>query len=98
MKINILIIYILLKYYIIIRITITIITPYPKIKLPSAICHLNLDIIIFDFEKNICVRTKLGMNIEKTGNMISTWKKRHYVVQMADGSFEKVSLKPQNNE
>ena len=44
------------------------------------------------------VRTKLGMNIEKTGNMISTWKKRHYVVQMADGSFEKVSLKPQNNE
>ena len=51
MKINILIIYILLKYYIIIRITITIITPYQKIKLPSAICHLNLDIIIFDFEK-----------------------------------------------
>ena len=42
MKINILIIYILLKYYIIIRITITIITPYPKIKLPSAICHLIL--------------------------------------------------------
>ena len=40
MKINILIIYILLKYYIIISITITIITPYPKIKLPSAICHL----------------------------------------------------------
>lgn len=44
------------------------------------------------------VRIKLGMDTDKTGNMVSTWKKRHYVVQMADGSFEKVSLKPQNNE
>ena len=35
------------------------------------------------------VRIKLGMDTEKTGNMVSTWKKRHYVVQMADGSFKK---------
>ena len=96
MKINILIIYILLKYYIIISITITIITPYPKIKLPSAILTFLPERFTEDDAKH--VRTKLGMNIEKTGNMISTWKKRHYVVQMADGSFEKVSLKPQNNE
>ena len=35
------------------------------------------------------VRIKLGMDTDKTGNMVSTWKKRHYVVQMADGSFKK---------
>jgi hypothetical protein len=29
------------------------------------------------------VRIKLGMDTDKTGNMVSTWKKRHYVVQMA---------------
>ena len=38
------------------------------------------------------VRIKLGMDTEKTGNMVSTWKKRHYVVQMADGSFKKASV------
>ena len=37
------------------------------------------------------VRIKLGMDTDKTGNMVSTWKKRHYVVQMADGSFKKAS-------
>ena len=35
------------------------------------------------------VRQQQGMDTEKTGNMISTWKKRHYLVQMADGSFQK---------
>jgi hypothetical protein len=38
------------------------------------------------------VRIKLGMDTEKTDNMVSTWKKRHYVVQMADGSFKKASV------
>jgi hypothetical protein len=33
------------------------------------------------------------MDTDKTGNMVSTWKKRHYVVQMADGSFKKAMLK-----
>ena len=37
------------------------------------------------------VRIKLGMDTDKTGNMVSTWKKRHYVVQMADGSLKKAS-------
>jgi hypothetical protein len=39
------------------------------------------------------VRIKLGMDTDKTGNMVSTWKKRHYVVQMADGSFKIAMLK-----
>ena len=43
------------------------------------------------------VRIKLGMDTEKTGNMVSTWKKRHYVVQMADGSFKKASINNSNN-
>ena len=33
------------------------------------------------------VRLKQGMSAEKTVNMVSTWEKCHYVVQMADGSF-----------
>ena len=43
------------------------------------------------------VRIKLGMDTDKTGNMVSTWKKRHYVVQMADGSFKKASINNINN-
>ena len=35
------------------------------------------------------VRRQQGMDVEKTQNMISTWKKRKYLVQMADGSFHK---------
>ena len=35
------------------------------------------------------VRQQQGLDVLKTGNMISTWKKRQYVVQMADGSFQK---------
>ena len=35
------------------------------------------------------VRQQEGLTADKAGNMVSTWKKRHYVVQMADGSFQK---------
>jgi hypothetical protein len=35
------------------------------------------------------VRQQEGMSADKAGNMVSTWKKRRYVVQMADGSFQK---------
>ena len=44
---------------------------------------------VFTLEDAKRVRLKQGMGTEKTGNMVSTWKKRHYVVQMADGSFQK---------
>ncbi|MBQ8009833.1 MAG: hypothetical protein IJ256_10035 [Bacteroidaceae bacterium] len=44
---------------------------------------------VFTLEDAKRVRLKQGMCAEKTGNMVSTWKKRHYVVQMADGSFHK---------
>ena len=43
----------------------------------------------FTLEDANRVRRQQGMDTEKTGNMISTWKKRNYVVQMADGSFQK---------
>jgi hypothetical protein len=35
------------------------------------------------------IREQTRLAKEKAGNMVSTWKKRHYVVQMADGSFQK---------
>jgi hypothetical protein len=35
------------------------------------------------------VRQQQGMDTERTGNMISNWKKRGYVVQMSDVSFQK---------
>ena len=43
----------------------------------------------FTLEDAKRVRTQQGLGTEKTANMISTWKKRQYVVQMADGSFQK---------
>ena len=43
----------------------------------------------FSVEDAKLVRQRQGMDTGKTVNMISTWKKRHYVVQMADGSFKK---------
>ena len=43
----------------------------------------------FTLEDANRVRRQQGMDTEKTGNMISTWKKRQYVVQMTDGSFQK---------
>ena len=43
----------------------------------------------FTIEDARRVRQQQGMDTERTGNMISTWKKRKYLVQMADGSFHK---------
>ena len=43
----------------------------------------------FTLEDAKRVRRQQGMGTDNTGNMISTWKKRSYVVQMADGSFQK---------
>jgi hypothetical protein len=52
----------------------------------------------FTIEDARRIRTSRGMAIEKTGNMISTWKKRHYVVQMADGSYKKASISTPNKK
>jgi hypothetical protein len=43
----------------------------------------------FTLEDAKRVRIQQGMDTVKTGNMVSTWKKRKYVVQMADGSYQK---------
>jgi hypothetical protein len=43
----------------------------------------------FTIEDARRMRVQQGKCAEKTGNMVSTWKKRHYVVQMSDGSFQK---------
>ena len=51
----------------------------------------------FTLEDANRVRRQQGMDTEKTGNMISTWKKRNYVVQMADGSFQKSDKYKTNN-
>ena len=56
---------------------------------PRSLLDLLLGTFTIDDAKQ--VRIKLGMDTDKTGNMVSTWKKRHYVVQMADGSFKKAS-------
>ena len=47
---------------------------------------------IFTIEDAKRVRQQHGKGTDKTGNMVSTWKKRHYVVQMADGSFQKLKF------
>ena len=52
----------------------------------------------FTIEDARRIRTSRGMAAEKTGNMISTWKKRHYVVQMADGSYKKASIVTPNRK
>ena len=44
------------------------------------------------------VRQQHGMDAGRTLKMIATWKSRHYVFQISDFSFKKVSLAPQNNE
>ena len=49
----------------------------------------------FTIEDAKRVRREQGMGVEKVMNMISTWKKRQYVVQMADGSFQKRQFKNQ---
>ena len=43
----------------------------------------------FTIEDAKRVRLQQGKGTDKTMNMVSTWKKRSYVVQMADGSFKK---------
>ena len=43
----------------------------------------------FTIEDAKRVRLQQGKGTDKTVNMVSTWKKRCYVVQMADGSFKK---------
>ena len=43
----------------------------------------------FTVHDAIRVRQQQGLDKAKVGNMISTWKKRSYVVQMADGSYQK---------
>ena len=43
----------------------------------------------FTIEDAKRVRLQQGKGTDKTMNMVSTWKKRCYVVQMADGSFKK---------
>ena len=52
----------------------------------------------FTIEDAQRIRIRRGMAVEKTGNMISTWKKRHYVVQMADGSYKKASIVTPNRK
>jgi len=54
---------------------------------PRNLLELLPDTFTLDDAKR--VRQQQGMGTEQTGNMISTWKKRSYVVQMADGSFQK---------
>ena len=44
---------------------------------------------VFSIEDAKRIRQRQGYDVIKTGNMVSTWKKREYVVQMADGSYKK---------
>ena len=45
----------------------------------------------FTVEEAKRVRLKQGMDTEKTGKMISTWKSRGYVIQISDFSFKKAT-------
>lgn len=54
---------------------------------PRNLLELLPDIFTIDDARR--VRQQQGLDTEKTRNMVSTWKKRRYVVQMADGSFQK---------
>jgi hypothetical protein len=47
---------------------------------------------VFSMEDAKRVRQLQGYDTVKAGNMVSTWKKRKYVVQMADGSYKKSDL------
>lgn len=44
------------------------------------------------------VRQQQGMEVGPARKMINTWKSRHYVIQISDFSFKKVSSTSQNNE
>ena len=52
----------------------------------------------FTIEDAKRMRVQQGKCAEKTANMVSTWKKRHYVVQMADGSFQKSAQYKSRNQ
>ena len=54
---------------------------------PRNLLELLPDVFTIDDAKS--VRQQQGMDTERTGNMISNWKKRRYVVQMSDVSFQK---------
>ena len=54
---------------------------------PRNLLELLPDVFTMDDARR--VRMQQGMTADKTGNMVSTWKKRSYVVQMADGSYQK---------
>jgi len=54
---------------------------------PRNLLELLPDVFTMDDARR--VRQQEGLTADKAGNMVSTWKKRHYVVQMADGSFQK---------
>ena len=54
---------------------------------PRNLLELLPDVFTLDDARR--VRMQQGMTADKTGNMVSTWKKRSYVVQMADGSYQK---------
>jgi hypothetical protein len=54
---------------------------------PRNLLELLPDTFTLDDAKR--VRQQQGMDTERTGNMISNWKKRGYVVQMSDVSFRK---------
>jgi hypothetical protein len=54
---------------------------------PRNLLELLPDVFTIDDARRM--RLQQGKDAEHTGNMVSTWKKRLYVVQMADGSFQK---------
>ena len=54
---------------------------------PRNLLELLPDVFTLDDARR--VRMQQDMTADKTGNMVSTWKKRSYVVQMADGSYQK---------
>jgi hypothetical protein len=54
---------------------------------PRNLLELLPDVFTIDDAKR--VRQQQGMDTQRAGNMISNWKKRGYVVQMSDVSFQK---------
>ena len=58
---------------------------------PRNLLELLSDVFTMDDARR--VRRQQGLDTARAGNMVSTWKKRNYVVQMADGSFQKLRFK-----
>ena len=46
----------------------------------------------FDTNTLVCARLKNGMKEEGTSNMLSQWKKRHLIEQLADGRFRRTDF------